>query len=57
MTTNVGKHVKKRQEHLFIAAGLDTCTVFLEISVVLHYEAGDRSTSSLNCTMFGYLPK
>lgn len=50
MTTNVG------QEQLFIAAVLETCTVFLEISVVLPYEAGDRSTSSLNYTMFGYLP-
>ena len=28
MTTNVGKDVKKRQEHLFIDAGLETCTDF-----------------------------
>lgn len=57
MKTNVGKDVKKWQEYLFIAAGLETCTGFLKLSVVLPYEAEDRSTSGLNCTMFRYLPK
>jgi hypothetical protein len=40
-----------------LLVGVQTCTVTMEISVVIPQEAGSRSTSRSSYTTLGYIPK